>query len=60
MMEGLAEILENTLETKTTSKKRPSKSKWREIESIKDKYRLRDELNGIDPMSEYDFESLEY
>lgn len=59
-MEGLAEILENTLETKTTSKKRPVKSKWREIESIKDKYRLRDELNGIDPMSEYDFESLEY
>jgi hypothetical protein len=60
MMEGLAEILENTLETKTTSKKRASKSKWREIESIKYKYRLRDELNGIDPMSEYDFESLEY
>lgn len=59
-MEGLAEILENALETKTTSKKRTSKRKWREIESIKDKYRLRDELNGIDPMTEYDFESLEY
>ena len=58
-MEGLAELLENTLETKTPSK-RTSKRKWREIESIKDKYRLRDELKDIDPIAEYDFESVEY
>jgi hypothetical protein len=58
-MEGLAELLENTLETKTPSK-RTSKRKWREIESIKDKYRLRDELKDIDPIADYDFESVEY
>ncbi|MBU2917286.1 MAG: hypothetical protein ACJAZB_000653 [Psychrosphaera sp.] len=58
-MEGLAEILENTLETKTPSK-RTSKRKWREIESIKDKYRLRDELKDIDPMADYDFDNLEF
>ncbi len=59
-MEGLTDILENALQTKTTSTKRTSKRKWREIESIKDKYRLRDELKDIDPMADYDFESLEY
>ena len=56
-MEGLAEILENTLETKTPSK-RASKRKWREIESIKDQYRLRDELKNIDPIADYDFDEL--
>jgi len=56
-MEGLAELLENTLETKTPSK-RTSKRKWREIESIKDQYRLRDELKNIDPIADYDFDEI--
>lgn len=59
IMEGLAEILENTLEEKTVPKK-SSKRKWREIESIKEKYRLREELQSIDPSLDYDLTELEF
>lgn len=58
-MEGLANILEETVNTKSTSK-RASKRKWREIESIKEKYRLRDELKDIDPMHDYDLTDLDF
>jgi len=60
-MEGLAEILENALEEKTQPKStRGSKRKWREIESIKEKYRLREELQSIDPSLDYDLAELEF
>lgn len=59
-MEGLAEILENALEEKTPTKTRNSKRKWREIESIKEKYRLREELKSIDPSLDYDLAELEF
>ena len=59
-MEGLAELFENAIqETKQTSK-RGSKRKWREIESIKDKYRLRNELKDIDPAGHYDLAELDF
>ena len=59
-MEGLTEILENALETKTPTKTRGSKRKWREIESIKEKYRLREELKDIDPSLDYDLAELDF
>lgn len=59
-MEGLTEILENALETKTPTKTRGSKRKWREIESIKEKYRLREELKEIDPSLDYDLAELDF
>lgn len=60
IMEGLTEILENALEEKTPTKSRGSKRKWREIESIKEKYRLREELKSIDPSLDYDLAELEF
>lgn len=59
-MEGLTEILENALEAKTPTKSRSTKRKWREIESIKEKYRLREELKSIDPSLDYDLAELEF
>ncbi len=60
-MEGLAELFEGAVNETT---KRPTKSrtkrKWREIESIKDKYRLRNELKDIDPSLDYDLADLEF
>lgn len=58
-MEGLANILESATETKTPNK-RSSKRKWREIESIKEKYRLKEELKSIDPSLDYDLADLEF
>jgi hypothetical protein len=58
-MEGLTDILEQALEDKQTNK-RSKKRKWREIESIKEKYRLRDELKSIDPSYDYDLAELEF
>ena len=58
-MEGLANILESALETKSTPKK-SQKRKWREIESIKEKYRLKEELKSIDASLDYDLADLEF
>ncbi|GAB2997465.1 DUF3545 family protein [Psychrosphaera aestuarii] len=60
-MEGLAELFENALnDTGKRASKRGAKRKWREIESIKDKYRLRNELKDIDPSADYDLADLEF
>ena len=37
-----------------------TKRKWREIESIKDKYRLRNELKDIDQSLDYDLADLDF
>ena len=58
-MEGLAELFESALVESKQRQKRGSKRKWREIESIKDKYRLRDELKSIDPSLDFDFSELD-
>lgn len=58
-MEGLTDILDQVLEDKQATK-RSKKRKWREIESIKEKYRLRDELKNIDPSFDYDLAELEF
>ncbi len=60
-MDGLAELFENALQdTNKRTGKRAAKRKWREIESIKDKYRLRDELKDIDPSADYNLADLEF
>ena len=60
-MEGLAELFESALSnTGKKTSKRAAKRKWREIESIKDKYRLRNELKDIDPSADYDVADLEF
>lgn len=59
-MEGLTDILEKALDEKPAPSKRSGKRKWREIESIKEKYRLRDELKSIDPNADYDLAELEF
>ena len=59
-MEGLAELFENAVQETKRSSKRGSKRKWREIESIKDKYRLRNELKDIDPALDYDLTELDF
>ena len=59
-MEGLAELFESAVQTTKQSSKRGSKRKWREIESIKEKYRLRNELRDIDPSTDYDLTDLEF
>lgn len=43
---------------KTRRSKQNSKRKWREIEQIKEKHRLLQELKDIDPNSEYDEQHL--
>jgi hypothetical protein len=60
MMEGLAEVLENSARDSKQSSKKNAKRKWREIESIKDKYRLRNELKDIDPTLDYDLAELDF
>lgn len=60
-MEGLAELFEaNTTQETPKRGKRGSKRKWREIESIKDKYRLRNELKDIDASLDYDLADLDF
>lgn len=59
-MEGLTELFEATVKDSKASSKRSSKRKWREIESIKEKYRLRNELKDIDPSLDYDLAELEF
>lgn len=59
-MEGLADILDRSVQQPKQSSKKNSKRKWREIESIKDKYRLRNELRDIDPATDYDLTDLDF
>jgi hypothetical protein len=60
-MEGLADLFESAInETTKRPSKRAAKRKWREIESIKDKYRLRDELKDIDPSLDYELADLDF
>lgn len=59
-MEGLAELFENAVQTTKSSNKRGAKRKWREIESIKEKYRLRNELKDIDPTLDFDLAELDF
>ena len=59
-MEGLAELFESAVQNTKPTSKRGSKRKWREIESIKEKYRLRNELKDIDPTLDYDLAELEF
>jgi len=59
-MEGLAELFETAVQSSKQSTKRGSKRKWREIESIKEKYRLRNELKDIDPSMDYDLTELDF
>lgn len=59
-MEGLAELFESAVQNTKQTSKRGSKRKWREIESIKEKYRLRNELKDIDPTLDYDLAELEF
>lgn len=59
-MEGLAELFESAVQNTKQTSKRGSKRKWREIESIKEKYRLRNELKEIDPTADYDLAELEF
>jgi len=59
-MEGLAELFENAVQETKRTTKRGAKRKWREIESIKDKYRLRNELKDIDPSTDYELTELDF
>lgn len=52
--EGLSQVAERS--TKTRGKKR----KWREIESIKDKFRLKKELEELDMAHDYALEELDF
>lgn len=42
-----------------SGKGRAAKRKWREIEQLKEKYMLRDELSGMDYSLELDLEEIE-
>ncbi|MAD52522.1 MULTISPECIES: DUF3545 family protein [unclassified Idiomarina] len=42
-----------------SSKGRTTKRKWREIEQLKEKYRLREELTDIDSSFDIDLEEIE-
>lgn len=59
-MEGLADIFEKALQQNKQPPKRAAKRKWREIESIQDKYKLREELKSIDPSMSYDLADLDF
>ncbi|GLT17183.1 hypothetical protein GCM10007938_09600 [Vibrio zhanjiangensis] len=60
-MEGLnfEEILEMEFPRNRSSRSKPVKRKWREIEAIKDKQRLQRELKDMD-IGFDDFEQLDY
>lgn len=53
-----SEELRNVAEK--SGKGRGSKRKWREIEELKERYRLRKELMDIDSCNEYELEELEF
>ena len=42
-----------------SSKSRKKKRMWREIEAIKDKYRLRKELEDMDMFNEYELSKID-
>lgn len=43
-----------------TVKSKKKKRMWREIEALKDKYRLKKELQDIDILSDYELGKLDY
>ena len=51
----MSKIDDETRSTKSRKKKRM----WREIEAIKDKYKLRKELEDMDMFSDYEFSNLD-
>ncbi len=57
-LEPLTKALEGPETTKKTSKGK--KRKWREIEALKDKYRLKRELEELDYMHEIAVEELQF
>ena len=61
-MESTMERLDYGSNSETTEKpsrsKQSSKRKWREIENIKEKHRLMQELKEIDPALEYHEQNL--
>lgn len=42
------------------SRSKPQKRMWREIEAVKEKQRLRKELEGMDLLDEYSDEDLDF
>lgn len=60
-MEGLQ--LENVMDSFTpptrSTKTKPAKRKWREIEAINDKKRLQKELMDLDGCLDYKYEDIE-
>lgn len=49
-----------TLDAETrSSKSRKKKRMWREIEAIKDKYKLRKELQDMDMFHDYELSNIE-
>lgn len=60
-MEGF--LLDNIMETGNTqsrsSKAKPVKRKWREIEAIKDRQRLQKELMDMDVCIDYSIEDID-
>jgi hypothetical protein len=61
LMDGLQldDILHSRTETGRSSRSKPVKRKWREIEAIKDRQRLQQELMSIDGLKEYSLEDID-
>lgn len=43
-----------------SSRQRPVKRKWREIEALKERYELKRELRELDLAGEYNFDELDF
>ena len=57
-MERLNQILEPA--TKPTRGRPPQKRKWREIEELKEKFRLKKELEELDFGHEYSLDEIDF
>lgn len=57
-MEGYFFDETDTSEKTSRGGKQQKKRKWREIEALKDKYRLQRELKSIDILNDYSLEDL--
>lgn len=55
-MERLEQIIESV--NKPSKGKTGKKRKWREIEALKDRHRLKRELEDIDSFNEYELDKL--
>ncbi len=53
-----ASVLNNVVERPTRTRSSSKKRKWREIETLKDKYRLLKELKDIDDSFHLDFNDV--